>query len=728
MRERILKNKLILVGLASILLVSCGGGGGGSSNAPINPGSNVSPTLKRPGTEDTINPNNPENGSNTNNPTNNMKRESLEELRKKMNEKEVKEFIFNEQNNSTESIPTDSRVLNGSTQKVAILDGDFLKNKIKLQNIYPEIEILDRVPANSPNNLKDHGEVVLKALKEGNNKLNIIAGSIGKSGDDWGVAPKYELYEEVLKRFDPNQKVKVFNQSWGTGDNITVARTKSEDYRMLSLAPGSSAEEGRKVFEFYKDTIKNKGGLFVWANGNRMTESNTTENGVVTSFSEAALQPGLPAIYRNENLEQGWITVVGIQKQRGDKYNIHFEGKNHLAYPGNEARWWAISAEAEIQKDGYHRGSSFAAPRVSRAAALIAEKYDWMTADQVRQTLFTTTDRVESFQKGERSTLTEPDSKYGWGMLNQERALKGPGAFINIHSRGAYKNFEADVPNDKISYFENDIYGDGGLIKSGKGTLHLTGNNTYQGGSVVKDGTLEIHRIHSSEVKVEESGTLALHSKAIIGYKKPAYSQLIDRDEMSADNIIAKNVDNKGTVKVQGTTAIIGGDYIAHSGSKTEMDFSSKVRVLGKINMQGGAITLSSNKYISSQEKSIIMEGKSIEGNISNVEANGMRTANVAVENGKVVATLSRQNPVEYIGEEALESSKNVAENIEKVFKDLDQKIISGTATKEELAMGAIVQSMSTMGFTSATEMMSGEIYASAQALTFSQAQNINRD
>ncbi|MDC7955785.1 autotransporter serine protease fusolisin [Fusobacterium simiae] len=731
MRERILKNKLILVGLASILLVSCGGGGG-SSNAPINPGSNVSPTLKRPGTEDTINPNNPGNGSNTNNPTNNMKRESLEELRKKMNEKEVKEFIFNEQNNSTESIPTDSRVLNGSTQKVAILDGDFLKNKIKLQNIYPEIEILDRVPANSPNNLKDHGEVVLKALKEGNNKLNIIAGSIGKSGDDWGVAPKYELYEEVLKRFDPNQKVKVFNQSWGTGDNITVARTKSEDYRMLSLAPGSSAEEGRKVFEFYKDTIKNKGGLFVWANGNRMTESNTTENGVVTSFSEAAFQPGLPAIYRNENLEQGWITVVGIQKQRGDKYNIHFEGKNHLAYPGNEARWWAISAEAEIQKDGYHRGSSFAAPRVSRAAALIAEKYDWMTADQVRQTLFTTTDRVESFQKGERSTSMEPSYLYGWGMLNEERALKGPGAFINIRRQYQYSPninnvFSANIPENKVSYFENDIYGDGGLEKLGKGTLHLTGNNSYEKGSTVKEGTLEIHKIHANHVNVENEGTLVLHSKAIIGYKINSNS-IIDEKEITSDNIIARNVYNKGIVKVQGTTAIIGGDYIAHSGSKTEMDFSSKVRVLGKINMQGGAITLSSNKYISSQEKSIIMEGKSIEGNISNVEANGMRTANVAVENGKVVATLSRQNPVEYIGEEALESSKNVAENIEKVFKDLDQKIISGTATKEELAMGAIVQSMSTMGFTSATEMMSGEIYASAQALTFSQAQNINRD
>ena len=105
-----------------------------------------------------------------------------------------------------------------------------------------------------------------------------------------------------------------------------------------------------------------------------------------------------------------------------------------------------------------------------------------------------------------------------------------------------------------------------------------------------------------------------------------------------------------------------------------------------------------------------------------------MRTANVEVQDGKVVATLSRQNPVEYLGANAEVSSKNVARNVENVFQDLDKKVLSGTATREELAMGAIVQNMTTMGFTSATEMMSGEIYASAQALTFSQAQNINRD
>ena len=742
MRERILKNKLILIALSAVLLVSCGGSGGGgsSSNAPINPGNNVSPTPRKPGVEDKINPTNPENAVNPSvptpskpskptNPTNNVKRESLEELRARMDETKVREFIFNEQNNFIENIPMDSRVLNGDKVKVGVLDGDFINRKNYLENKYVNIEILER--DHNPKR-SNHGELVLKALRE-KNKLGIIAGSIGENDDFSGregtaVIPKLETYKKVLEKFNPNQKVKVFSQSWGVPETIGSYKGKSEEERMRAIAPGQTSDEGRKILDFYKKEVK-KDTLFVWANGNTYIDSHNQ----LKIFNDAYYQAGLPYLY--SELEKGWITVVGVKKKDGNMLNKHYTDTAHLAYPGN-AKWWAISADAEVTDSSgkIHRGSSFAAPRVARAAALVAEKYDWMTADQVRQTLFTTTDRTEIDQseKNIRNIIPEPDERYGWGMLNQERALKGPGAFINIRRQYQYSPssnnvFKADIPENKVSYFENDIFGDGGLEKLGKGTLHLTGNNSYGRGSVVKEGTLEIYKIHANQINVENKGTLVLHSKAIIGYKVNSNS-VIDEKEITASNIIAKNLDNKGTVKVTGTTAIIGGDYIAHLGSKTEMDFSSKVRVLGKIDIQGGAITLSSNRYISLRETATIMEASTIQGNITNVETQGMRKANVEIKDGKVVATMSRQNPVEYIGENAEASSKNVAENVEKVFKDLDQKVLSGKATKEELAMGATVQSMSTMGFTAATEMMSGEIYASAQALTFSQAQNVNRD
>ena len=415
---------------------------------------------------------------------------------------------------------------------------------------------------------------------------------------------------------------------------------------------------------------------------------------------------------------------------------------DNLSHAGSDAAYWSISADdSSIKKItsvntvtgtvgytiGY--GSSYAAPRVTRAAALVYEKYDWMTADQIRQTLFTTTDETDVFyRKPDRRVRSTPDSTYGWGMLNQARALKGPGAFMNVTSNSsASKIFNANVPSGTTSYFDNNIFGDGGLQKLGDGTLHLTGNNSFSGGSKVTAGTLEIHQVHSSPITVGANGTLVLNPKAIVGYDSWAWETIgtIDPQKITDSGLKVKNY---GTVRFNGTTAIIGGDYVAYTGSDTQVGFKNSVKVLGKIRIQNGTVTVQSNDYISQTEKSTIMQGKSFEGNIANVKTNGMRTANVEVKDGKVVATLSRQNPVEYVGENAEASSKNVAGNVENVFQDLDRKVKEGTATKEELAMGATIQNMERETFATATEMMSGEIYASAQALTFSQAQNVNRD
>ena len=731
MAEQKVKNKIVLLGLAALLLVSCGGGGGGgNSNAPVIPGNNEKPIVNK--VENIVNPSNPGNRTSPsvipgNNPSQNDSRESLESLRARMDETKVREHILNEQKNTSETIPTDTEVRDGSKVKVGVLDGDFITRRIYLKNKYGNIEILDRDIAPKTN---DHGELVLTALRE-ENKLGIIAGSIGTNYNALGsgVMPTLDSYKKVLAKFDPNQKVKVFSQSWGVAETIGTFKTKNDEYRMRAISSTNSSEDGRKILDFYREQV-NKDTLFVWANGN--TSEDTYGN--LKLFNDAYYQGGLPYLY--SDLEKGWITVVGVKKKQGNTLNVHYTD-THLAYAGN-ANWWAISADADIEDSTgrIHRGSSFAAPRVARAAALVAEKYDWMTADQVRQTLFTTTDRTEIDENETRVRNVTPipdwQGKYGWGMLNQERALKGPGAFINIrrqyeHSPNSNNIFKANIPENRVSYFENDIVGDGGLEKSGKGTLHLTGNNSYERGSIVKEGTLEIHKVHASQVDIENNGTLVLHSKAIIGYNTNPYS-VIDDSEIIATDIAAKNVDNKGTFKVKGTTAIIGGDYIAHPGSTTEMDISSKVRVLGNIRMQGGQVALLADRYVAMGEQAVLLEGANAQGSVPNVQIDGMRKANVEVKDGQVVATVLRQSTVEYLGENAEASSRNVAENVETVFQDLDQKVLSGTATKEELVMGATLQSMSSSSFTSATELMSGEIYASAQALTFSQAQNINRD
>lgn len=779
MRKEILKSKMMMIALASILFVSCGGGGGGggggSSNLPINP----TPTPNRPAETD---------------PAYKFPTISNPLDSKKGNMVALKASLYSDQLSSGASIPKDTREsdgfvngvnegkLEGSGVKVAILDSNFVdapraggnsaedkkghainrRRDRSLTTVYTDVEILNTTvpytenarPGTDKATGLEHGEEVLEVVRDleyapnsyaityfpnnkPKNKINVILGTIGMDYKDKktnkykiaAILPTQKTYDDALSKFG-NQSVKIFNQSFGSDESYEDSKYKAYKNKKespLYFARTSATDTYKPMLPYFKDIVNNKGGLFIWSAGN-------------TKDRASSVDAGLP--FFDQSLEKGWISVVGVVAEKKNGMFTTYNVLSDLSKAGSDAAYWSISADERGMKKitgvnthtgevSYEvgRGSSYAAPKVTRAAALVYEKYKWMTNDQIRQTLFTTTDETNvTFRKPKRNVTPFPDSTYGWGMLNQARALKGPGAFMNVTSNSsASKIFNANVPSGTTSYFDNDIYGDGGLKKLGDGVLHLTGNNSFSGGSTVTAGTLEIHQVHSSPITVGVNGTLVLNPKAIVGYDSWAWETIgaINPQKITNNGLKVKNY---GTVRFEGTTAIIGGDYVAYAGSDTQVGFKNGVKVLGKIRIQNGTVTVQSNDYVTKNEKSTIMEGKSFEGNIANVETNGMRTANVEVKDGKVVATLSRQNPSEYLGENAEASSKNVAENVEKVFEDLDQKVMSGTATKEEVLMGATVQSMSTMGFTSATEMMSGEIYASAQALTFSQAQNVNRD
>lgn len=725
MKKEILKSKMMLIALSSILFVSCGGGGG-ASNLPVNPGTNPG----TPSTSTTITSENPLDS-------------------RKSNMTQLKSELNRDRENSSATIPTDTGTYNDNSVKVGLLDSDFTDpiRQRQLSARYPGIEFIPRVNSDTSNST--HGVEVLEVLTdtnttrtEGKAKFSVIAASIGNGGtssSDKSVKPNIASYKKVFERFDSNQKVKVINQSFG-GD-IPVEESSYSNIRNLYF--NSDVEP---FVPYFENKVNNDGALFVWAAGNRKGETQTDPGQNMDSVS---IEAGLP--YLVNDLEKGWIAVVGIQAVETEKYvntddgktytrektngklNIHREGIDRLAYAGDNAKYWAISADdrAITKTTKYGVGSSYAAPKVSRAAALVAEKFNWMTADQVRQTLFTTTDdtEIEKTVTGEnrRRVKLSPDNKYGWGMLNQDRALKGPGAFINITKYGDTSTFNANIPAGKTSYFENKIFGTGGLVKSGDGTLHLTNNNSYSGGTVVNAGTLEIHQIHSSKVTVNSGGKVVLNPKALIGYSVSPVSVI---GTVDAQNITTNtDLSNRGTVEVNGTTAIIGGDYIAYQGSTTRFNNGAKFNVLGNIKIENATVKLQSDEYVTAQgENKVVMEGKSVDANISNVEVNGMKVASAEVDNNKISVNVSRQNVVDYVGEDASASTKNVAENVEKVFEDLDNKIEKGIATEKEVLAARTLQTMSVSMFASATEVMSGEIYASAQALTLSQAQDVNRD
>lgn len=172
-------------------------------------------------------------------------------------------------------------------------------------------------------------------------------------------------------------------------------------------------------------------------------------------------------------------------------------------------------------------GTSMAAPHAAGAAAVLMERFPYMSAAQVASVLRTTA-----------TDLGAPgiDALYGWGMIDLGKGIRGPGMLVTeadipeeFRIQGGYGStqFVADLPgygalldagkptqrrcNDiscVLDIWSNDISGHGGLTKQGVGTLVLSGANTYAGPTLVNQGRLAVNGSLLSAVTVNAGGIL----------------------------------------------------------------------------------------------------------------------------------------------------------------------------------------------------------------------------
>jgi autotransporter-associated beta strand protein len=209
-------------------------------------------------------------------------------------------------------------------------------------------------------------------------------------------------------------------------------------------------------------------------------------------------------------------------------------------------------------------GTSMAGPHSAAALALVMKRFPYMTNEQALYTMFTTGRQNSTISDASGAAVPNPtagamvqvpDSRNGWGTPNLRDVLRGPGQLlgpVRLDTHGYSDVWSNDVSDVAIRAREQEdadedaaweatkqakgwTHGlpagasdadrfdfatgtrrdrarrhldyEGSLTKHGKGTLFLTGDDTWQGDSTVRGGKLSVVGSHASAIEVD-GGTL----------------------------------------------------------------------------------------------------------------------------------------------------------------------------------------------------------------------------
>lgn len=291
---------------------------------------------------------------------------------------------------------------------------------------------------------------------------------------------------------------------------------------------------------------------------------------------------------------------------------------------GEESKYFCIAAPGTVNlllptvntgdpitADSYKwfAGTSAAAPVVSGIAALVYQAFPGFTGKQVRDTLTSTATDI-----GELGV----DAVYGVGYVNAQKAVLGPGSLS--------ASFLAAVPDQITWNFGNDIDGDGGIVKIGGGSLSLTGNNTYSGGTDLQAGQLNLYG--------QVTGTLRL---------------------------------NGGTLLAMGT---VNGDVLANAGTLA-LGSGQVFQVNGDLTLAGSGLSIFSHSGYLSHWQGVLVEASSITGSAPIAADSPWFSAEADIQNQRIYAQLQRKAVTDVVPEATL-TEFNTAANLESAFRQLD--------------------------------------------------------
>ena len=426
------------------------------------------------------------------------------------------------------------------------------------------------------------------------------------------------------------------------------------------------------------------GGLVVFAAGNEGLDHP----------SDTAALPALGA--GAEVLERGWLTVAAIKSHDADELADYSNACGRAADFCLVAPGGVIVSDVDDEPGDpsywIHRGTSFAAPQVSGAAALVWEAFPYFDNDMVRQAIL-----------GTAKDLGTPgvDATFGHGLLDVGRAVQGPGRLDWGQARAAF--------NGGLSTWSNDLTGAGGITKTGSGHLDLTGKNSYAGPTIVNGGSLSSLHDLPGEVRIGASGLVLLDGISTGG-----------------------SIQNAGTLALvgsnpEGTDHVVGGDFTQTGTGTLAFDIGETLDVRGTASLAGDAlVTGITEGYVHSDRETFLHATQGVEGRFDGLFASegvfleaslgyGGTTVWLDIERLDVSAT------AQSLGMPT--AALSAAERVEQAFRMIDRGALPGLGDGPGTAgflqaAGALQRSATASAAEASLASLSGELHGAETAFT----------
>jgi len=543
----------------------------------------------------------------------------------------------------------------------------------------------------------------------GSQMAAIIAGNNGMTNatihayTDGDKSNKGDAFTAMLK-LNETHGVQIFNNSWGYIPGANESDNEWLNFAKKWTPDGDTKNSKHPQVRAIHELIINKDALLIHATGNETKETTHGER----------LVPKLNPIFK-----KGFLAVSSPR-----------EDFAHANYCGQAATWClaAPSTSYSHNNEGkldLYGGTSPATARVTGTALLVKGAYPWMKNENLVQTLLSTAQDFDEIKersathlslvpvkeseinrkqptyettddKGKKTFFQKAETPWqernaidniggknitlqtGWGLLDTVAATQGYGGFY-------WDGVVLDVSGkDTVSVFSNNIKGKYGFTKAGDGKLVLTGDNRYQGETIIQNGILEINGNNASS-------TINLTGGELTGY-----------GTTGSIKQTGGAVNNEGNLSIHGS-------YTMNNDSTFKAKFGNLLTVTEKATLDG---TLDLYDEVKQSEpliketgsKTTVLRAGELSGKFDKVKSSnalfsiitteysgrvgtdGRTTPNATTKTDVVVS--AKRNKLTTMGSESTASiGRSVVEqNIDKVLNTLDVKDDVGTLTAHEMA------------------------------------------